>query len=65
MYFRKKLSTYQWIIARKDSTIDFYIQISNPKGIFVILASWPPPAANARPSGLKRHSRGDDAFKEG
>ena len=29
------------------------------------IASWPPPAANARPSGLKRHSRGEDAFKEG
>ena len=32
---------------------------------FFELASWPPPAANARPSGLKRHSRGEDAFKEG
>ena len=32
---------------------------------FMILASRPPPAANARPSGLKRHSRGEDAFKEG
>ena len=30
-----------------------------------LLASWPPPAANAHPSGLKRHSRGKDAFKEG
>ena len=34
-------------------------------GILNTLASWPPPAANARPSGLKRHSRGEDAFKEG
>ena len=25
---------------------------------FLILASWPPPATNACPSGLKRHSRG-------
>ena len=39
---------------------------------FEILASLPPLAANARPSGLKRHSRGgemhsrrEDAFKEG
>ena len=32
---------------------------------FFELASWPPPAANARPSGLKRHSRGEDAFKKG
>ena len=32
---------------------------------YYTLASWPPPAANARPSGLKRHSRGEDAFKEG
>ena len=23
------------------------------------IASWPPPAANDRPSGLKRHSRGE------
>ena len=35
---------------------------------FMILASWMPPAGNARPSGLKRHSRGkmhsrrEDAF---
>ena len=29
------------------------------------IASWPPPAANDHPSGLKRHSRGEDAFKEG
>ena len=33
--------------------------------IFLVLASGPPPAAHARPSGLKRHSRGEDAFKEG
>ena len=33
--------------------------------IFERLASWPPPAANACPSGLKMHSRGEDAFKEG
>ena len=33
--------------------------------VYYTLASWPPPAANARPSGLKRHSRGEDAFKEG
>ena len=29
------------------------------------LASGPPPAAHARPSGLKRHSRREEAFKEG
>ena len=36
-----------------------------PTQYLIKLASWPPPAANARPSGLKRHSRGEDAFKEG
>ena len=29
------------------------------------LTSGPPPAAHACPLGLKRHSRRDDAFKEG
>ena len=33
--------------------------------ILVVLASGPPPAAHARPLGLKRHSRREDAFKEG
>ena len=32
---------------------------------FSLLPSWPLPAANAHPLGLKRHSRGEDAFKEG
>ena len=39
--------------------------IQNLNSIFVLLATGPPPAAHARPSGLKRHSRGEDAFKEG
>lgn len=30
-----------------------------------ILASGPPPAAHARPSGLKWHSRREETFKEG
>ena len=32
--------------------------------IIQILASGPSQAAHARPSGLKRHSRGEEAFKE-
>ena len=32
--------------------------------IYILLASGLPPAAHAGPSGLKRHSRGEEAFKE-
>ena len=39
--------------------------ILNPIYSLLGLTSWPPEAANARPLGLKRHSRGEDAFKEG
>ena len=35
------------------------------KQILELLVSLPPPAANACPLGLKRHSRGEDVFKEG
>ena len=41
------------------------IEPAKEVGIFILLASGPPPAAHACPSGLKRHSRREEEFKEG
>ena len=56
-----KLHRSKNIAVFHKNAIPFLILIN----VLLLLASGPPEAAHTYPSGLKRHSRGEEAFKEG